>query len=197
MNLFHFSPTEPHEYQGYTEAKIDPLETKTQGRTVYLLPANATFKEVLPKKDGFVICYQKDDWLYFEDHRGETIYSKSDATSKVITEIGVIPNGYTSSVPCAFPIWDEKVAIWIEDSETRTSKEAADQSAEQERQKILLKTAAQLSLDKSDITLLRCFENSIVVPEEWRQYRIDLRAIVSEISKVAELPARPEYPKGT
>ncbi|OPY00361.1 MAG: hypothetical protein A4E60_02349 [Syntrophorhabdus sp. PtaB.Bin047] len=60
-----------------------------------------------------------------------------------------------------------------------------------------LKVAAQAALDRSDITILRCYENAVAVPETWQAYRTELRAIVSGTSSATSLPARPEYPEGT
>ena len=60
-----------------------------------------------------------------------------------------------------------------------------------------LKISAQEALDRSDITILRCYENAVAVPAAWQTYRTELRAIVSGASPSTELPARPEYPEGT
>ena len=57
-----------------------------------------------------------------------------------------------------------------------------------------LKAAAQAALDKSDVTLLRCYEAGVVVPTEWATYRGQLRGIVGGTSEATELPVRPEYP---
>lgn len=62
-----------------------------------------------------------------------------------------------------------------------------------ERQK-----SAQAALEKSDITVLRCYENSVPVPTEWVAYRQALRAIVGAESGdlAAEFPNKPERPEG-
>lgn len=54
---------------------------------------------------------------------------------------------------------------------------------------------AGAALLASDLTVLRCCEAGVPVPEAWRQYRVSLRAIVSGI--VAALPPRPDYPPET
>lgn len=54
-------------------------------------------------------------------------------------------------------------------------------------------------LDESDITVLRCAEAGVPVPQAWRDYRAALRLIVSSDigDPDAGLPARPAYPAGT
>lgn len=56
--------------------------------------------------------------------------------------------------------------------------------------------AAQMALDKSDITVLRCFENAVPVPTAWGAYRTELRAIAKGTSTDA-LPIAPAFPAGT
>ena len=60
-----------------------------------------------------------------------------------------------------------------------------------------LRPAAQAALDKSDKTMLRCYEAGVAVPAEWATYRGQLRNIVSGTSAATELPVRPAYPVGS
>lgn len=54
------------------------------------------------------------------------------------------------------------------------------------------------ALDRSDITILRCAEHGVVVPQEWRDYRTALRAIIAAPSGTpGTLPVRPAFPAGT
>jgi hypothetical protein len=63
---------------------------------------------------------------------------------------------------------------------------------------IALRLHAMAALDKSDVTVLRCMENSVAVPPEWAAYRGLLRAIIGSSSDApAALPSVPPYPSGT
>ena len=53
-------------FESEIDCQIDPLESKEKGYDVYLLPANATFKEPLPEKDGFYVVFNGKDWEYQE-----------------------------------------------------------------------------------------------------------------------------------
>jgi hypothetical protein len=57
---------------------------------------------------------------------------------------------------------------------------------------------ASAALKASDITILRCVENSVAVPSAWNVYRNALRAIINgtDVTSTA-LPTAPAYPKGT
>lgn len=60
-------------------------------------------------------------------------------------------------------------------------------------------STAQDALDKSDVTILRCTENSVAIPTAWATYRAALRTIVRSTTGDATLPlpTRPTYPSGT
>lgn len=51
------------EFTMSADALKDPLESKIQGKDVWLLPANATFDEPLPSKDGYKVVYN-NGWKY-------------------------------------------------------------------------------------------------------------------------------------
>lgn len=60
-----------------------------------------------------------------------------------------------------------------------------------------MRSAAKIALDKSDTTIIRCYEHGVAVPADWTAYRATLRAIVSGRTTAAPLPAAPAYPAGT
>lgn len=62
--MFFYHYDENKKYTKKTNAFIDPLESKEQGKIVYLKPKNATEKEPLPEKEGFDIVFNGQDWEY-------------------------------------------------------------------------------------------------------------------------------------
>lgn len=51
---------------GSRMAQIDPVQTKKQGKEIYLMPANATTVPPLASKDGFNIVWNGLSWEYQE-----------------------------------------------------------------------------------------------------------------------------------
>ena len=70
MEIYMFDG-ETKEYIGAEDALLDPLETKKQGKHVYLLPANATFDRPPAAEDGKAVIFD-DGWKQVVDNRGKT-----------------------------------------------------------------------------------------------------------------------------
>lgn len=51
---------------GSRMAQIDPVQTKKQGKEIYLMPANATTVSPMASKDGFNIVWNGLSWEYQE-----------------------------------------------------------------------------------------------------------------------------------
>jgi len=63
---------------------------------------------------------------------------------------------------------------------------------------VLLSFTAQVALNKSDTTVVRCVSAGIAVPAAWQAYRNALRAIVNGTDTTsAVLPEQPAFPSGT
>lgn len=101
MNVYRYDEL-TKEYIGYEEALLDPLETDLKGENVYLLPANATFTEPPPKKEGFAIIWVGEEWQEIEDNRGVEYWLPGDkygTPAREMKELGELPEGATFNAP--------------------------------------------------------------------------------------------------
>lgn len=51
-------------YTGEKTCQLDPLESRQQGKEIWLLPANATWDEPLPEKEGYRVKFEGGAWTY-------------------------------------------------------------------------------------------------------------------------------------
>lgn len=100
MKTYHYDPT-TKEYTHSEPAILDPLETKQQGREIYLLPANATFIKPIPA-DGYATVYNGTAWEHIEDNRGKRYWLAEDeygTPARTMSHLGALPNGATLTAP--------------------------------------------------------------------------------------------------
>ena len=83
-------------YVGQTDADLSPEEAENG---VYLMPASCVDVTPPKEKDGFVAKWTSEEWQYIENHIGKTVYSTATKDSMEISELGVIPEGYTLIKP--------------------------------------------------------------------------------------------------
>ncbi len=126
MKIYHYS-SETNEFLRESEARLDPLETKRGGKPVCLIPANATTSPPPAASKGYAAVFGEKGWSFVEDHRGETMYRTSDATSAIVEALGPIPEGYTDLPPCMLPVWTGDK--WIEDPVQVKAEEEAEVKA--------------------------------------------------------------------
>jgi hypothetical protein len=108
-----------------------------------------------------------NSWQLVADFRG-VVYWTADRQQHTITEAEVEPpSGHLTDDPGPTP----------------------EQLAEAKR------IQAKDLLASSDITVLRCFEAGVSLPEQWKTWRASLRAIASSGQGVID--AQPSYPAGT
>ena len=65
----------------------------------YWISESQTVIEPLEVKEGFTQLFKDDKFEYEEDHRKEEVYLKTDGSLFTITELGEIPNEYTTIAP--------------------------------------------------------------------------------------------------
>lgn len=96
MFAYNFDPI-TNEYTGRETAPENP---KRPGE--YLIPAHSTLIEPPAIREGYARVWTGTVWTYAEDHRGATVWKDHD-TSRTITELGPIPEGWSTERPAAPP----------------------------------------------------------------------------------------------
>ena len=91
--IFYIYDEKTKEYIGTQNAFIDPLETKKQGKNVYLVPPNATDKKPLETKENQAVIFNGSEWEVVSDYRGKTYYL--DTEPHEMKELGDLPEGAT------------------------------------------------------------------------------------------------------
>lgn len=91
--IFYTYDEKTKEYTGTQNAFIDPLETKKQGKNVYLVPANATDKKPLEAKKNQAVIFNGSKWEIIADYRNKTYYLGTEQHE--MKELGDLPKGAT------------------------------------------------------------------------------------------------------
>ena len=91
--IFYTYDEKTKEFTGTQNAFIDPLESKKQGKTVYLIPANATDKKPLEIKENQAVIFNGSEWEIIADYRNKTYYIGTEQYE--MKELGELPNGAT------------------------------------------------------------------------------------------------------
>ena len=91
--IFYIYDEKTKEFTGTQNAFIDPLETKKQGKKVYLVPANATDKKPLEVKENQAAIFNGSEWEIVADYRNKTYYIGTEQHK--MKELGDLPKGAT------------------------------------------------------------------------------------------------------
>lgn len=91
--IFYTYDEKTKEFTGTQNAFIDPLETKKQGKDIYLVPANATDKKPLETKENQAVIFNGSEWEIIADYRGKTYYIGTEQHE--MKELGDLPKGAT------------------------------------------------------------------------------------------------------
>lgn len=91
--IFYTYDEKTKELKGTQNAFIDPLETKKQGKNVYLIPQNGTEKEPPKTKKNQAVIFNGSEWEIVADYRNKTYYIGTEQHE--MKELGDLPNGAT------------------------------------------------------------------------------------------------------
>lgn len=91
--IFYGYDEKTKEFTGTQNAFIDPLETKKQGKKVYLVPANSTDKKPLKTKENQAVIFNGSEWEIVADYRNKIYYIGTEKYE--MKELGNLPKGAT------------------------------------------------------------------------------------------------------
>ncbi|EFB6855789.1 tail fiber assembly protein [Escherichia coli] len=107
------------------------------------MPGNSTDIDPGDEISGEIAVFENGQWVFYEDHRGETVYSITNASSSTVDYIGPIKDGYTTITPSTpYDKWDGEK--WVKDTEAQHG--AAVEAAEAQRQSLIDAAMASISL---------------------------------------------------
>ncbi|MBC05731.1 hypothetical protein [Thalassospira sp.] len=95
MEIYHYHPV-TKEHLRTSDARQSPKEPGT-----FLVPANATIVPAGNAPAGSVRVFdpQSELWSSVDDHRGDSVYRKSDASKVIVDWLGPVGSDYTEQVP--------------------------------------------------------------------------------------------------
>lgn len=101
------------EYMGESNASVDPLESKNQDKSIFLIPANATKIKPRGCAKNEVAIFPDNKWVIKKDYRG-IWFDKTTKERVIIDEIGIDNTNLTKLEPAEFDKWDGNK--WTEDT---------------------------------------------------------------------------------
>lgn len=101
--------------EGYFEregvVQIDPLESKIQGKKIYILPANSTEKEPLEPKEGYKVKWDGKKWIY--EKKEVYIPTEEDKEESIRAERNFLLDSSDKYMLPDFPITEEEREKWV------------------------------------------------------------------------------------
>lgn len=142
VQVFHFDMTS-REFIGIEEVYI---------HVGVGIPAFSCLEEP-PVQSEYQVAVRSDDnssWSVTDDYRGITVYDIQTLTSRVITEIGPIPDTVTISSPSTpYDKWDG--SAWVTDAAQQHAADVA--AAETQKKQMINQVSADISILQDAVTL--------------------------------------------
>lgn len=154
----------------------------------FTLPDGHTYIEPPEPKKGFATQWAGIEWVYVEDHRGQTAYRIDNGSRVVISIVGELPAELTFLAPSTqFDEWNG--TEWV------TNQDAVAQGLiEQARKK---KNALRSEADEEIAVLSDAVKYGIATEQEvasleaWSLYRVLLARVEPNLAPNIEWPAKP------
>lgn len=152
------------------------------------LPTHVCVDKPTQPENGRAIVLKNGGWIYPHDHRGQKVYSITNGSEKTITEIGDIPDGYTTMKPASeFDRWDG--GKWVLDAKKQHQHDIDVATAK--KQQLLNATNAQIEYLQDAIDADIATDKEKTLFSEWKKYRVLLNRIDLNQAPDIEWPNKP------
>ncbi|MBV7694091.1 tail fiber assembly protein, partial [Limnobaculum sp. M2-1] len=164
IRCFYYSPV-TGEYTGWSDEYIN-IGVSMPGHSTDIDPGDEVAKKVAVFRNG--------EWKREEDHRGEQVYSTTNATSYTVDYIGPIHEGLTSIAPSGpYEKWNGKK--WVTDS---NAQHAADvEIANQKKSALLVEAQETISFWQTELQLGIISDGDKADLIAWMQYIKAVKAV--------------------
>lgn len=167
------------EYMGWSDEYIN-IGVSMPGDSTDIDPGN----EVA----GRVAVFQNGGWVLNEDHRGETVYSTSDASASTVDYIGPIKDGYTSITPSGpYQKWDGKK--WVTDTDAQHDADV--KAADKQKAALLSEAQGTISFWQTELQLGIISDEDKASLIAWMNYIKALQAIDTSKAPDINWPLKP------
>lgn len=168
------------EYMGWSDEYIN-IGVSMPGHSTDIDPGG----EVV----GKIAVFANGQWDMDEDHRGDTVYSTTDASTYTIDYIGPVKDGYTTVAPSGpYQKWDGKKWVTDNDAQHAADVEAADQL----KAALLMEAQETISFWQTELQLGIISDEDKASLIAWMQYIKAVRAVDTSKAPNIEWPKKPE-----
>lgn len=153
------------------------------------MPSDSTDIDPGDEAEGKIAVFTNGQWKLNEDHRGEIVYSTSNASDSMVDYIGPIKDGYTAAPPSGpYQKWNGKK--WVTDSDAQHA--ANVEAAEQQKAALLAEAQETISFWQTELQLGIISDEDKSSLIAWMRYIKAVQAIDTSKAPDIDWPEKPE-----
>lgn len=140
------------------------------------LPADSTDIAPPEKSDGYARVFSDSGWANIEDHRGATVYLKSNGEAVSVSTLGALLDTVTFLAPASvYDAWSEETGEWVEDGAARLAAETEAATALKEAR--LGYAFQQVEIWSDAVEDTEATETDQLMLSAWKKYRVQLNKV--------------------
>lgn len=155
------------------------------------MPGNSTYIDPGEEVDGKISVFANGQWEMDEDHRGDDVYSTTDASVSTVDYIGPVKDGYTTIAPSSpYEKWDGEK--WVIDSDAQRAADIASADAEKQAKIDQANTYISNKQWPSKLALGRLSDSDKTLFNGWLDYLDALDVVDTSTAPDITWPTSPE-----